>query len=77
MDYTGAAPVTRNPCHGAVIVKSWFPHRLENLEVGIHFPGRENSGNFEHAGKVRELYSKYWKGEGILASFFAEFVIEV
>ena len=35
------------------------------------FPVREKSGNFEHTGKVREFYPKYWKSEEILASFFS------
>ena len=26
----------------------------------------EKLGNFEHTGKVRENYTKYWKGQGIL-----------
>ena len=33
------------------------------------FPVREESGNFEQTGKVREFYPKYWKSEDILASF--------
>ena len=31
-----------------------------------HFPLREKSRNFDHTGKVREFYPKYWKNEEIL-----------
>ena len=30
------------------------------------FQSREKSGDFEHIGKVREFYPKYWKSDGIL-----------
>ena len=36
---------------------------ISTRKVGLHFPFREKSGNFEHAGKVREFYPKYWKRE--------------
>ena len=34
-------------------------------KVGRHFPVREQSGNFEQTGKVRENYTKYRKTERI------------
>ena len=39
-------------------------------KMGEHFPVRENAGNCEHTGKVREVCPKYWKTEGIVASVF-------
>ena len=30
----------------------------------------EKSGDFEHTGKVRGFYLKYWKSKEILASFY-------
>ena len=30
-------------------------------KMGRHFPVREKSGDFVKTGKVREIYSKYWK----------------
>ena len=32
-------------------------------KMGRHFPVREKSGNFVKTGKVREIYSKYWKDQ--------------
>ena len=50
-------------------------------KMGKLFPVREKSGHFEQTGKVREFHPKYWKSEGILASFyfyfFSDFLIEV
>ena len=34
-------------------------------KMGRHFPVRENSGNSEQTGKVRENHTKYWKTQGI------------
>ena len=47
-------------------------------KMGKHFPVREKSGNFEQTEEVREFYPKYWKSEGILASFycFSDFLID-
>ena len=30
-----------------------------------HFPVKEKSGNFDHTGKVREIYQKFWKSQEI------------
>ena len=38
-------------------------------QMGKIFPVRENLGNFEQTGKVREFYRKYWKSVDILDSF--------
>ena len=39
-------------------------------KMGMHFPVREKSGNFEQTGKVRENHTKYWKTEGISEKIF-------
>ena len=68
-DLTERASVsTRRDFFPACIFKKvWFPRGLENLEKLENF---FQSGNFEKTGKVGEFYSKYWKNEGILASFY-------
>ena len=48
--------------------KDWKPGEMRKL-----FPVREKSENFEHTGKVKEFYPRYWKREGILASFYFKF----
>ena len=37
-------------------------------KMGRHFPVREQSGNFEQTGKVRENYTKYWKSQEFLTN---------
>ena len=39
-------------------------------KMGKHVPVRENSGNFEQTGQVREFYPKYCKSQEILSSFY-------
>ena len=34
------------------------------------FPVREKSGNFVQTGKVREIWTKYWKSQGNLGNFY-------
>ena len=34
-------------------------------KMGRNFPVRENLGNSEQTGKVRENHTKYWKTQGI------------
>ena len=34
-------------------------------KIGMNFPG-----NFEHNGKVREFYIKYWKSLGIVDNLY-------
>ena len=34
------------------------------------FPVREKSGNFVQTGKVREIWTKYWKSQGNLENFY-------
>ena len=43
--------------------------------MGIHFPVREKSGNFEQTGKVRENHIKYWKTQGISDNFICCFSV--
>ena len=41
-------------------VLSGFPCRLENLKnESSFFQSGKNRGNFEHAGKIMEFYTKY------------------
>ena len=35
-------------------------------KMAVYFSVREKSENFENTGKVKEVYSKYWKSEGML-----------
>ena len=40
-------------------------------KMGTHFLVGEKLGNFtQNTGKLGEFHPKYWKSEGILASFF-------
>ena len=66
------------------VYRPWLPHWLENVEKWeyIFQSGKsqeilnvlEKSGNFtQNAGKERKCYSKYWKCEGILISFYFYF----
>ena len=41
------------------------PGKMEKL-----FPVREKSGNFVQTGKVREIWTKYWKSQGNLENFY-------
>ena len=41
------------------------PGKMEKL-----FPVREKSGNFVQTGKVREIWTKYWKSQGNLGNFY-------
>ena len=41
------------------------PGKMEKL-----FPVREKSGNFMQTGKVREIWTKYWKSQGNLGNFY-------
>ena len=41
------------------------PGKMEKL-----FSVREKSGNFVQTGKVREIWTKYWKSQGNLENFY-------
>ena len=57
---------TRLPCIFVLFMVPTSTWKLGKWEY-IFQPGK--SRNFEHTGKVREYYPKYWKREGILPIF--------
>ena len=40
-----------------------FPHRLENFENGRAFSSQGKVRKFEHTGKVKGFYTKYWTSQ--------------
>ena len=45
--------------------------------MGKHFPVRENSGNFEKTGKVKENHTKYWEIQGISDKYYLLFLSDI
>ena len=56
------------------LLLSWFPHGLENLEDGKNFQSGKSHAILNRLKKLRNFNQKYWKSEGILASFYLYFV---
>ena len=53
---------------------SGFPHRMENLEKWENI---FHSETFELTGKVREIYTKYWRSHTVLANFYFYFFCDL
>ena len=67
-------PGVANEPMSRVPTQTGKPGKMEKL-----FPVREKSGNFVQTGKVREIWTKYWKSQGNLENFyfFVLFLIEL